>query len=49
MTPDGRYLLESLSLQARVMVVDMRTRQVVGHIPAGPTPDGIAYTPTVNR
>jgi DNA-binding beta-propeller fold protein YncE len=49
MTPDGRYLLESLSQQARVMVVDMRTRQVVGHIPAGPTPDGIAYTPNVNR
>jgi DNA-binding beta-propeller fold protein YncE len=49
MTPDGRYLLESLSQQARVMVVDMRTRQVVGHIPAGPTPDGIAYTPNVYR
>ena len=46
-TPDGRYLLESLSTQARVMVVDMRTRQVVGHIPAGETPDGIAYTPNV--
>jgi DNA-binding beta-propeller fold protein YncE len=49
MTPDGRYLLESLSTQARVMVVDMRTRQVVGHIPAGQTPDGIAYTPNVLR
>jgi YVTN family beta-propeller protein len=49
MTPDGRYLLESLSTQARVMVVDMRTRTVVGHIPAGQTPDGIAYTPNVNR
>jgi DNA-binding beta-propeller fold protein YncE len=48
-TPDGRYLLESLSQQARVMVVDMRTRQVVGHIPAGQTPDGIAYTPNVNK
>ena len=47
MTPDGRYLLESLSTQGRVMVVDMRTRQVVGHIPAGQTPDGIAYTPNV--
>ena len=49
MTPDGRYLLESLSQQARIMVVDMRTRQVVGHIPAGQTPDGIAYTPNVNK
>lgn len=49
MTPDGRYLLESLSAQARVVVIDMRTRAVVGHIPAGQTPDGIAYTPNVYR
>lgn len=48
-TPDGRYLLESLSTQERVMVVDMRTRTVVGHIPAGQTPDGIAYTSHVVR
>lgn len=49
MTPDGRYLLESLSTQERVVVVDMATRQVVGHIPAGPAPDGIAYTTRVFR
>jgi DNA-binding beta-propeller fold protein YncE len=49
MTPDGRYLLESLSTQAQVVIIDMRTRTVVGHIPAGQTPDGIAYTPIVNR
>jgi YVTN family beta-propeller protein len=49
MTPDGRYLLESLSTQSQVVVIDMRTRAVVGHIPAGQTPDGIAYTPNVNR
>jgi YVTN family beta-propeller protein len=49
MTPDGRYLLESLSAQARVAVIDMRTRAVVGHIPAGQTPDGVAYTPNVYR
>lgn len=48
-TPDGRYLLESLSQQARVVVVDMHTRAVVGHIPAGQTPDGIAYTPNVYK
>jgi YVTN family beta-propeller protein len=48
-TPDGRYLLESLSAQGQVVVIDMRTRTVVGHIPAGQTPDGIAYTPNVNR
>jgi DNA-binding beta-propeller fold protein YncE len=48
-TPDGRYLLESLSAQARVVVIDMRTRAIVGYIPAGETPDGIAYTPNVTR
>jgi YVTN family beta-propeller protein len=48
-TPDGRYLLESLSTQARVVVIDMRTRTVIGHIPAGETPDGIAYTPNVSK
>ena len=48
-TPDGRYLLESLSAQARVVVIDMRTRAIVGYIPAGQAPDGIAYTPNVNR
>jgi YVTN family beta-propeller protein len=49
MTPDGRYLLESLSARGQVVVIDMRTRSVVGHIPAGQTPDGIAYTPNVYR
>ena len=48
-TPDGRYLLESLSQQSRVVVIDMNTRKIVGYIPAGRTPDGIAYTPNVYR
>ncbi len=48
-TPDGRYLLESLSTQARIVVIDMSTRTIAGYIPAGKTPDGIAYTPNVNR
>ena len=43
-TPDGRYVLQSLSRQARVAIVDVATRAVVGHIAAGETPDGIAYT-----
>jgi hypothetical protein len=30
-------------------VIDMRTRAIVGYIPAGETPDGIAYTPNANR
>jgi DNA-binding beta-propeller fold protein YncE len=45
-TPDGRHALLSLSQQARIAVIDIAGRRVVGHIPAGPTPDGIAYTRT---
>ena len=44
-TPDGKYLLQSLSREARVAIIDVATRAVVGHIPAGDTPDGIAYHP----
>jgi YVTN family beta-propeller protein len=43
-TPDGKYILQSLSRQARVAVIDVATRAVVGYIPAGETPDGIAYS-----
>lgn len=43
-TPDGRYVFQSLSKQARVAIIDMNTRAVVGHFNVGDTPDGIAYT-----
>ena len=43
-TPDGRYIFESMSKQARVVVIDAKTRAVVGHLEAGETPDGVAYT-----
>ena len=46
-TPDGRWLLQSLSRQGRIAVIDVATRTVVGHIAAGGTPDGIAYTRNV--
>lgn len=46
-TPDGRWVLQSLSRQARVAIIDVGTRSVVGHIPAGETPDGIAYSTRV--
>jgi YVTN family beta-propeller protein len=46
-TPDGRYVLLSLSKQAKVVVVDARSRTVLGYIPAGETPDGIVYTTRV--
>jgi DNA-binding beta-propeller fold protein YncE len=43
-TPDGKYLLQSLSKQSRVAIIDVATRAVVGHLAAGETPDGVAYT-----
>jgi DNA-binding beta-propeller fold protein YncE len=46
-TPDGRYALESLSGQARVVIIDLTTRTVRGYLAAGATPDGIAYTTRV--
>lgn len=46
-SPDGRYVFQSLSRQGRVAIIDMNTRAVVGHLAAGNTPDGIAYTPRV--
>jgi YVTN family beta-propeller protein len=44
MSPDGRHAFLSLSKQARVAVIDMRTHAVVGYLDAGQTPDGIVYT-----
>jgi DNA-binding beta-propeller fold protein YncE len=46
-TPDGKYVLLSLSREARVAIIDMKTRTVVGHLAAGNTPDGIVYTTRV--
>jgi glyoxylase-like metal-dependent hydrolase (beta-lactamase superfamily II) len=44
-TPDGRHALLSLSRQARIAIIDIAARRVIGYIDAGPTPDGIAWTP----
>jgi DNA-binding beta-propeller fold protein YncE len=46
-TPDGRYALESLSGQAKVVIIDLATRSVVGQLSVGDTPDGIGYTTRV--
>jgi DNA-binding beta-propeller fold protein YncE len=43
-TPDGRYIFQSLSRHGRVAIIDAKTRAVVGHLAAGDTPDGVAYT-----
>ena len=42
-TPDGRYLFQSLSREGRVAIIDVSKREVVGHLSAGETPDGVAY------
>jgi DNA-binding beta-propeller fold protein YncE len=47
LTPDGRHAFLSLSKQARVAVIDVAARRIVGYVPAGETPDGVAYTATV--
>jgi DNA-binding beta-propeller fold protein YncE len=48
-TADGRHALLSLSREARVAVIDIATRTVVGYVPAGQTPDGVVFTPRVVR
>jgi DNA-binding beta-propeller fold protein YncE len=42
-TPDGRYAFLSLSAEERVAVIDLAQRSVVGHLDAGPAPDGVVY------
>lgn len=46
-TPDGRYAFQSLSREARVAIVDVAARGVVGYLDVGETPDGVAYSSRV--
>jgi len=46
-SPDGRYAFQSLSRQAKVVVIDLRTRAIVRELAAGETPDGVAFTARV--
>lgn len=48
-TPDGQYILLSLSSEARVAVIGMPDRKVLGHLSVGETPDGVVYTSFVVR
>jgi YVTN family beta-propeller protein len=48
-TPDGKYIFQSLSTQSRVAIIDVAKRTVVGHLEAGQTPDGVVYTTQVSR
>jgi DNA-binding beta-propeller fold protein YncE len=49
LSPDGKYAFQSLSREGRVAIVDVAARKLVGHLAAGDTPDGIAYTTRVIR
>jgi DNA-binding beta-propeller fold protein YncE len=49
LTPDGRYAFLSLSKQGRVAVLDVGARRIVGSVPAGETPDGVAFAPAAAR
>jgi len=49
LTRDRGTLFLSLSEAGEVAVIDLRARRVVRRIPAGPTPDGIAWSPLVLR
>lgn len=46
-TPDGRWVFQSLSRQGRVAIVDAGTRTVAGYLASGETPDGVVYTSRV--
>lgn len=47
LTHDRGTLFLSLSSAGQVAVIDLETRQVVRRIDAGPTPDGIGWSPLV--
>ena len=48
-TPDGRWLFQSLSAEGRVAVVDLESLEVVRHVETGAGPDGLAWSPLASR
>jgi len=48
-TPDEGTLFLSLSQSGEVAVIDVATRRIVRRLAAGPTPDGIGWSPLVLR
>ena len=44
---DGKYAFQSLSQQDRVAVIKLESGAVVGYLPAGYRPDGVAHTARV--
>ena len=47
-SPDGRTAFVSLSREARVVVIDVASRTVLGHVSAGETPDGVVFRPATS-
>jgi DNA-binding beta-propeller fold protein YncE len=46
---DGASLFLSLNRAGEVAVIDLETRRVVRRLPAGPTPDGVGWSPVEHR
>jgi DNA-binding beta-propeller fold protein YncE len=44
---DGKYVFQTLSLQDRVAVIELESGAVIGYLPAGSRPDGVAHTARV--
>ena len=44
---DGKYAFQTLSLEDRVAVIELESGSVVGYLPAGYRPDGLAHTARV--
>ena len=46
-TPDGRHAFLSYSTAGKVAIIDIAGWRIAGEIPAGETPDGVAYSTRV--
>ena len=44
---DGKYAFQTLSLEDRVAVIELDSGAVIGYLPAGYRPDGVAHTARV--
>jgi DNA-binding beta-propeller fold protein YncE len=44
---DGKYAFQSLSQEDRVAVIELESGTVIGYLPAGTGPDGVAHTARV--
>ncbi len=44
---DGKYVFQTLSQQDRVAVIELETGTVIGYLPTGYRPDGVAHTARV--